>query len=60
MRRLGGITPGLRIPRAYEENIIFMALSADSHFHSTTIADFVSRCNEEIVAVFCNFLMVAD
>jgi hypothetical protein len=55
-----GITSSRQIAQACEENIIFMALSADTHPHFTTIADFISRCDEEIVAVFRNVLLVAD
>ncbi len=49
-----GITSSRWIALACEENIIFMALSADTHPHFTTIADFISRCDQEIVDVFRN------
>jgi transposase len=46
------------IERACRENVVFMALSADSHPHFTTIAKFISSMEEEIAPLFRNVLMV--
>jgi len=43
-----GMTSSRRIARACEENIIFIALSADSKPHFTTIAEFVSTMSDQI------------
>ena len=53
-----GMTSSRRIARACEENIIFIALSADSKPHFTTIADFVSTMSDEIESVFTDVLAV--
>ena len=47
-----GITSSRDIARACEENVLFMALSADTQPHFTTIADFISSMKEEIVPLF--------
>ena len=47
-----GITSSWRIARACEENVVFMALSADSRPHFTTIAEFISSMSEQIGSVF--------
>lgn len=49
-----GIVSSRQIERSCRENVIFMALSADSQPHFTTIADFISRMEAEIVALFRN------
>jgi len=41
-----GIVFSRQIERCCRENIIFMALSADTHPHFTTIADFISSSSE--------------
>ena len=43
-----GITSSRKIAQACRENVIFMALSADSQPHHSTIADFISRMDEVI------------
>jgi len=43
-----GITSSRRIERLCRENIIFMALSADTQPHFTTLADFISRSPEAL------------
>jgi transposase len=43
-----GITPSREIERCCKENVVFMALSADTRPHFTTIADFVSSLEKEI------------
>jgi len=55
-----GITSSRKIEQACRENIIFMALSADTQPHFTTIADFIARMDEQIVPLFRNVLMVCD
>ena len=47
-----GISTSREIARACEENVMFMALSADTHPHFTTIADFISAMKDEIVSIF--------
>jgi len=55
-----GITSSRKIEQACRENILFMALSADSQPHFTTIADFIATMDEQIVPLFRNVLMVCD
>lgn len=55
-----GIVSSRRIERCCRENVIFMALSADTQPHFTTIADFISRMEGEIVALFRNVLLICD
>lgn len=55
-----GIVSSRRIAKACEENIIFMALSADTRPHFTTIADFISTLDKEIIHLFRDVLMVCD
>jgi len=55
-----GTTSSRRIERLCRENIIFMALSADSQPHFTTIADFISRMEEVIQPIFLQLLMTCD
>ena len=47
-----GIIFSRRIAQCCCENVIFMALSADSQPHFTTIADFVSTMQEKIISLF--------
>ena len=47
-----GITSSRAIARLCEENIIFMALSADTRPHFTTIAKFVASLPDEISELF--------
>jgi transposase len=53
-----GIIFSRRIAQSCTENVIFMALSADTHPHFTTIADFVSSMQEEIVSIFRHVLQI--
>jgi transposase len=53
-----GITSSREIERACRENVVFMALSADSHPHFTKIAEFISSMEEEIAPLFRNVLMI--
>lgn len=55
-----GITSSRQIERCCRENVIFMALSADTQPHFTTIADFISRMEGEIVTLFRNVLLICD
>ena len=53
-----GITSSRRISQACEENVVFMALSADTRPHFTTIAEFITQMNEQIPTVFSDVLSV--
>src|SRR4030043_267504 len=55
-----GITSSRRIAQCCQENIIFMALSADTRPHFTTIADFISSADKEIIRLFLEVLMTCD
>jgi transposase len=55
-----GITSSRRIARACEENVVFMALSANTRPHFTTIADFISSLDREMVYLFRDVLLVCD
>ncbi|WP_409526526.1 transposase [Nitrincola sp. MINF-07-Sa-05] len=55
-----GITSSRKIAQACRENVLFMALSADSQPHHSTIADFISRMDEVIAPLFTHVLMVCD
>ena len=55
-----GITSSRKIEKACWENVIFMALSADSQPHFTTITDFISRMHRPVGELFLQILMVCD
>lgn len=55
-----GITSSRKIAQCCQENIIFMALSADSRPHFTTIADFISTLDREILRLFLEVLMICE
>jgi len=55
-----GIVSSRKIAQSCRENIIFMALSADTRPHFTTIADFVSSLGDEITALFSDVLLICD
>jgi transposase len=55
-----GITSSRKIEQCCRENVIFMALSADTHPHFTTIADFISTLDAEIINLFLEVLLVCD
>ena len=55
-----GITSSREIAKCCEENILFMALSAGSRPHFTTIADFISTMDKEITRLFLQVLLVCD
>jgi len=49
-----------RLAEACCRNVVFMALSADSRPHFTTIASFVSKLKHEIVSLFGSVLLYAS
>ena len=53
-----GIVSSRQIERCCRENVIFMALSADTQPHFTTIAAFISQMEGEIVTLFRNVLLI--
>ena len=53
-----GINSSRRIERCCRENVIFMALSADSHPDHSTIASFVSGMHQEILFIFQSVLRI--
>ncbi|MBA2491403.1 MAG: transposase [Gammaproteobacteria bacterium] len=55
-----GIISRRQLARARDENIIFMALSADTRPHFTTIAAFLSGRHEQGVSVFREVLLLCD
>ncbi len=55
-----GITSSRKIAQCCRENVIFMALSADTQPHFTTIADFIAAADHEIIRLFLEVLMVCD
>jgi len=55
-----GITSSREIEQSCRENVIFMALSADTQPHFTTIANFISTMSEEIMPLFLEVLMICD
>ena len=55
-----GITSSRKIAAMCEQNVVFMAMSADSRPHFTTIAEFVSSCHEEIGKLFRQVVLICD
>lgn len=55
-----GIITSRKIAQACRDNIIFMALSADTRPHFTTIADFTAAMDKEISNLFLQVLLVCD
>ncbi len=55
-----GITSSRQIAWQCRYNIMFMALSADTQPHFTTIAKFISTQDDSIASVFRDVLMVCD
>src|SRR6516162_4190348 len=55
-----GVTSSREIAQLCQDNVMFMALSADSAPHFTTIADFISRQQDEIVSIFRDVVLVCD
>ena len=55
-----GFTSSRQIERLCRENVVFMALSADTQPHFTTIAKFIAQMSDVIQSVFTEVLMVCD
>ena len=55
-----GVTSSRKIEKLCQENIIFMALSADAQPHFTTIANFVSSMSDVIQPLFLEVLMICN
>src|SRR5208337_504500 len=55
-----GITSSRKIAQCCQENIIFMALSADTRPHFTTIADFISSMSQASIGLFLEVLLICD
>ncbi|VAW73300.1 Mobile element protein, partial [hydrothermal vent metagenome] len=55
-----GITSSRKIEALCRENIIFMAISADTRPHFTTVADFISRSTDEIASLFKQVILMCD
>ncbi|MCK4463870.1 MAG: transposase, partial [Candidatus Omnitrophica bacterium] len=55
-----GITSSRQIENFCRENVIFMALSADTKPHFTTIAEFISSMKEEITPLFRDILLYCE
>ena len=55
-----GVTSSREIAKLCRENVVFMALSADSAPHFTTIAHFITTLDREITKIFRDVLLVCD
>jgi len=55
-----GIVSSRKIARCCQENIVFMALSADTRPHFTTFADFVSSMETEILELYRDVVLIYD
>ncbi len=55
-----GIISSRMLAEACRRNVVFMALSADSRPHFTTLAGFVSELDREIVGLFRDVLLYAS
>jgi transposase len=55
-----GIVSSRRLAEACERNVQFMALSADSRPHFTTLADFIATMHAQVAGVFADILFYAD
>jgi transposase len=55
-----GIISSRKIERCCRENVVFMALSADTRPHFTTVADFISTMDKEVGSLFSNVLLICD
>ena len=55
-----GVTSRRKIERLCRENILFMAISADSQPHYTTLAEFISQSSKAITALFTQVLLICD
>jgi transposase len=55
-----GVTSSRKIEALCRENIVFMAISADSRPHFTSIAHFISGCPEQIASLFQQIILICD
>lgn len=55
-----GITSSRDIEKLCRENVIFMALSADTKPHFTTIAEFISSMKDQIAPLFRDILLYCN
>ena len=55
-----GLVSSRRLAEACERHVVFMALSADTRPHFTTIADFVAQMHQEVTSVFTDVLLYAS
>jgi len=55
-----GFTSSRQIERLCKENVVFMALSAYSQPHFTTIAKFIAQMSDVIQSLFTEILLVCD
>ena len=55
-----GVTSSRQIEKLCKENVVFMALSADTQPHFTTIAKFIAQMDSVIQPLFTEILMVCD
>ncbi len=55
-----GETSSRRIEALCRENVLFMAIAADTRPHYTTIANFISSSSEEIAKLFSQVLLICD
>jgi transposase len=55
-----GVFSSRRIAALRENNVVLMALSGESRPHFTTVASFISRCEDKIISVFRDTLFVCE
>lgn len=55
-----GVTSSRKIEELCRDNILFIAISANTQPHFTTISNFISSSSEEIEKLFLQVLMVCD
>jgi transposase len=55
-----GLVSSRRLAEACERHVVFMALTADTRPHFTTIADFIAQMHQEVTAVFTDVLLYAS
>ncbi len=55
-----GIVSSRKLAEICERHVVFMALSADTRPHFTTLADFVTHMHQEVTSVFTDVLLYAS
>jgi len=55
-----GVTSSRKIEALCRENVVFMAISADSRPHFTSISNFISGCPEQIAKLFQQVILICD